>query len=246
TMKGAFTGAITRPGLFEQAVEGTIFLDEINSMPLSLQAKLLRVLEEKKLRRLGGSEEININANIISSCNIEPMEAIKSGLIRPDLFYRLAVVYLQLPPLRDRVEDIELLAEYFIFETNYKINKNILGLREDVLSAFKKYHWPGNIRQLKHTIECAMSVSPITEGYLTSDNIPKYLNMDFSNSKNHRINTTVNNTLSTDIRKKIREKEKDTIIDVLNQTKGNLTKAAARLGMSRQSLWYRMKKYHLS
>jgi arginine utilization regulatory protein len=129
TEKGAFTGAVSRKGLLEQAYGGTLLLDEINSMPLALQAKLLRVLEEKKVRRLGGSEEHEIDVRIISSCNVEPMEAIIARQLRDDLFYRLAVVYIYIPPLRERMDDLESLTRHFIEVMNIQFGKNVKGRR---------------------------------------------------------------------------------------------------------------------
>jgi len=242
TVKGAFTGAVDRCGLFEQANGGTIFLDEINSMPIALQSKLLRVLEEKKVRRLGSNKDSPINVRIISCSNTEPNQAIDDRLIRADLFYRLSAVYLSLPPLRKRLDDIELLSDHFIAEINRKLGKNIKGLSQEVLLAFKNNKWPGNIRQLKNVIESAISICPENETLITLKHIPGYLNIDFSADA---VTGEVETDSHIDIRKLIKNQEREEVISALTQAKGNLTKAAEQLGMSRQSLVYRLKKYKL-
>jgi arginine utilization regulatory protein len=149
TSKGAFTGVINRVGMLEQANGGTLFLDEINSMSVTLQAKLLRALEERKIRRLGDQTNIPIDVRIITSCNVEPSEAIDKRLLRRDLFFRLAVVYLEIPPLRKRIDDLELLTSFFIRQYNNHLKLNVQSIDYEVLKSFQKYHWPGNIRQLK-------------------------------------------------------------------------------------------------
>jgi len=252
TVKGAFTGAINRIGLLEQASGGSLFLDEINSMPLTLQAKLLRVLEEKKVRRLGGNEEVALDTRIISSCNVSPTMAIEQGQIRADLFYRLAVVYVSLPPLRDRLDDLELLSSYFIQSLNKQLAKNVLDLNPNLLFAFKNYYWPGNIRQLKHTIECAMNIIPSGEKYISQDYIPQYLGLfsqekpqpekDYSTKKELSVRIQ---PPSKDILKQIKIQEKEAIIAALIKSKGNVAKAATELNMSRQLLQYHLKKLGL-
>lgn len=252
TVKGAFTGAINRVGLLEQACGGSLFLDEINSMPLTLQAKLLRVLEEKKVRRLGGNEEIAIDTRIISSCNVPPAMSIEQGQIRADLFYRLAVVYVSLPPLRDRLDDLKLLSGYFIQSLNKQLEKNILDLDPAVTTAFNDYHWPGNIRQLKHTIECAMNIIASEEKFISPEHIPRYLGLfNEKNTEPEKEPDTKKNLPGTiqqsskDILKQIKTQEKDAIIAALIRSKGNVAKAAEELNMSRQLLQYHLKKLGL-
>lgn len=232
TSKGAFTGAINRVGMLEQANGGTLFLDEINSLSATLQAKLLRVLEEKKIRRLGDNEITPVDVRIISSCNIEPSEAIEKGQLRSDLFYRLAVVYLIIPPLRERMGDLQILSEAFIKEYNNILNRNIQGLSEEVFEAFRSYHWPGNIRQLKHCIECAMNVISKGETLIKMDHLPKYL----------RFLTTVN---KDSIFNEIEDTEINRIKVALKKNNGNIARTSLELGISRQSLQYRIKKYNL-
>ncbi|MBF0574247.1 MAG: sigma 54-interacting transcriptional regulator, partial [Desulfamplus sp.] len=158
TSKGAFTGSLNKAGLFERTNGGTIFLDEINSMPIGLQSKILRVLQEKKVRRVGALREIDFDVKIISSVNTDPYVAIKEGTLRSDLFYRLGVVFISIVPLSKRIGDIELLVNHFIKKHNKALGKNVVCLSKEVLDIFKIYHWPGNVRELEHVIEGAMNI----------------------------------------------------------------------------------------
>ncbi|MCF6464437.1 sigma-54 interaction domain-containing protein [Clostridium sp. Cult2] len=240
TTKGIFTGAIDRIGLIEQANGGTLFLDEINSMPLNLQNKILRVVEEKKIMKLGENKEKNIDVRFVSSCNMEPVESIDKGMLRSDLFYRLAVVYLSIPPLRKRLDDLELLIKYFINYYNKKMGKNIIGIDEQVMKCFYKYSWPGNIRQLKHCIESSMTFA-IKENTITFKHLPKYINLASDFDENYKIYSEC----QENIFEKIENEEKNRIIIELKASGGNIAQAAKKLGMSRQKLHYRIKKYGL-
>lgn len=175
TTKGTFTGSLDKTGLFEQAEGGTLFLDEINSMSLSSQAKLLRVLEEKEIRKLDGDTDIKIDVRIISSINTTPSIALQKGQLREDLFYRLSVNTVIIPPLKDRYGDIKLLTEHFIRKFNLKFNKNIKELSPQVSDFFKSYSWPGNVRQLKHVIESAINVTSQGEEEIRLSHMPHYL-----------------------------------------------------------------------
>jgi arginine utilization regulatory protein len=176
TVKGSFTGAENKPGLFECANGGVIFLDEINSMPLNLQAKILRVIQEGKVRRVGGQREIPVDFRLIASTNIAPQKILENAEMRSDLYYRLNVLNIDIPPLRDRKEDIPILADYFIQELNPTVNKNILGLHQNAIELLMEYHWPGNIRELKNTIERSMNYAK--EKLIGADEIK--LNTPFS------------------------------------------------------------------
>jgi arginine utilization regulatory protein len=211
-------------------------------MPLALQAKLLRVLEEKKVRRLGGSEEHEIDVRIISSCNVEPMEAIVARQLRDDLFYRLAVVYIYIPPLRERMDDLESLTRHFIEVMNIQFGKNVKGLSPEVKQAFFRYDWPGNIRQLKNCIEGAMNAVAVDESLLLPHHIPEYLRM-FPQQNKYPSAPKPEYSVGQNIFAKIEEMDKQKIIEALKQTNANITRAAALLGMSRQNLQYRLKKY---
>ena len=158
TAKGAFTGAVNKPGIFEQAQGGTLFLDEVDSMPLNLQTKLLRFLQERKIRRVGGSTDIKIDVKIISSVSNNPQQALQDGQIRMDLFYRLAVVFIPIPPLRELLNGVETLTRHFIYKYNLVLGKSVIGVSEKVLDIFRRYHWPGNVRELEHLIEGTMNV----------------------------------------------------------------------------------------
>ncbi|MTK14097.1 MAG: PAS domain S-box protein [Clostridiaceae bacterium] len=240
TTKGAFTGAVDRSGLLEQANGGTIFLDEINSMPLILQSKLLRVVEERKNMRLGSNKEAPIDVRFIASCNVEPSEAINKGQLRNDLFYRLAVIYLVIPPLRKRLDDLELLIDHFIKFYNNQMSKNCKGVSAQVLEKFYDYEWMGNVRQLKHCIESAMNIISHEEPYINEEHLPKYLRMTTTINKQIK-----NNNTNVSILDEIHRDEKERIIKALKKSKGNVAKAAADLGMSRQNLHYRLIKYNL-
>ncbi len=158
TTKGSYTGAINKPGLFEQANGGTIFLDEINSMPISLQSKLLRVLQEKKVRRIGAKKEIVLDLKIISSTNELPQKEISKGNLRKDFFYRLGVVFLAIPPLRKRLEDIAPLTDHFIRKYNKIMGKKVQKVSAELRDHFQTYKWPGNVRELENIIEGAMNM----------------------------------------------------------------------------------------
>lgn len=271
TEKGVYTGATERKGLFEQANGGTLFLDEINSMPLASQSKLLRVIEEKYVTPLGSKEKIPINTRIISSCNAFPSEAIKKQQIREDLFYRLAVINILIPSLQERKSDIFLLAHHFISQYNVKYKKNILAMDDDVTTFFLDYPWPGNVRQLKYSIECAMNLVNDDEMTIKKKHLPFYLLENPQNTHNYHIlgnlelpadalnvpkkefiseNVSAlpeapkgNISEGVNVLSSIRQKEKEKIIETLVKNQGHISNSAKELGLSRQTLVYRMKKY---
>ena len=174
TEKGAYTGAEKRPGLFELADGGTLLLDELNSMSLMLQAKLLRVLQDGMIRRVGGTEEKKVDVRVISNVNIPPEKALADGIIREDVFYRLSVISVTIPPLRERREDIPLLARTFFVRMNRKLGKNITRLSDRVLSLFYLYDWPGNVRELQHCVEHAMNLVGPEESEISVSHLPEY------------------------------------------------------------------------
>ncbi len=257
TAKGVYTGAVEREGLLSQADGGTIFLDEINSMPLSSQAKLLRVLEDRSVHKLGSAKEKNINVRIISSCNERPRAAVDRGALRADLFYRLSVVHIVIPPLKDRKGDVPLLIAYFLRRYNQRFGKTVSGVSPNVMAFFSSYRWPGNVRQLKNSIESAVNFTEDGEK-IEFAALPQYL---FETNDTPKFRYKQNRAMEPEddpgevaperpedrkrILDKIRDQEKQEIIEALQQTKGNLTRAAELLGMSRQSLSYRLKKYGL-
>ncbi|MFL6558885.1 MAG: sigma-54 interaction domain-containing protein, partial [Bacillus sp. (in: firmicutes)] len=171
TKRGAFTGAIDTPGLFEQANGGTLLLDEINSLNLNLQAKLLRVLQEKTVRRIGDTKDTPVDVRVIANMNEDPIDAIANNRMRKDLYYRLGVVTIFVPPLKERKEDIPLLAEHFIEKYNNLFQMNVKGLTEEVKLSFFEYDWLGNIRELEHIIEAAMNIM-IDEEWISYSHLP--------------------------------------------------------------------------
>lgn len=246
TEKGGFTGAKDRPGLFEQAQGGTILLDEINSMDLALQAKLLRVLQENKVRRIGGRDEININVRVIATMNMDPDNAFKERKLREDLFYRLSVVYLKIPPLRKRKKDIPKLVDHFINIYNKKFSRNIKGIDNELTNIFQTYDWPGNVRELQHIIENAFNM--LQRGEMIDFNcLSGYVKERLESSLNSMDNvifTMTHNKLPSlnDFLEKI---EKMLITRAMDNYDGNISAAARSLDISRQSLQYKLKK-HLS
>lgn len=249
TVKGSFTGAENRSGLFELAHNGTLFLDEINSMPIELQAKLLRVLQDGILRRVGDTVDRQVNVRVIAATNIEPAEAMEKGYIRTDLYYRLNVVYFSLPPLRDRIKDMDLLTDHFIQKYNRLFQKTILGVSPEVEKTFQYYDWPGNIRELEHAIEYALN---IMDGEIIQvHHLPSHLQT--IEKKRIREAGTENNLEAANIRaswiegkglkEMIEEWEKEWILEAINMEEGNVQRAAKRLKIPRQTLQYKIHKY---
>ena len=232
--KGAFTGAIrAKPGRFELANGGTLFLDEIGEMSYPLQAKLLRVLDEHIIERVGGIKSIQVDVRIVAATNKNLREAVQNGTFRSDLFYRLNVVPIHLPPLRERKEDIPLLVDYFVQKLNEKMGKQIRGVSAEVLRIFMDYDWPGNVRELENLLEFSFIQCK------TSAIDVRHLPTEFQ-SYAHSVRI---------IREKpqeaIFEYEKNLIRQSLIQNMGSRVKTARQLGMSKATLWRKMKKYGL-
>ena len=242
TSKGGFTGAVDRPGLFEQANGGTLFLDEINSMDPSLQVKLLRVLQESYVRRVGGLNDIPIDVRIIAASNELPKELLNSPSFRNDLFYRINVITIQIPPLRNRPEDVKLLANYFIDEFNDKLSKDVWMMSEDLMLHFENYPWRGNIRELRNFIETAMNLVA-DEHVLSKEHLPVYYEelLDFS----HGLDRTTNVDLSEGLNPYLESLERNLIEQEFVLQERNITKTAEKLKLSRQNLQYKLKKYNL-
>ena len=227
--KGAFTGAERRKiGLLEEAGEGTLFLDEIGDMPLDLQAKLLRVLEEKNFRRLGSTQDIPFKARLIAATNKDLEEKVQKGEFRDDLFFRLNVINIKIPPLRERKEDIPLLVEYFVDLYSRKYNKKIIGVSPALLERLVDYEWPGNIRELRNLIERAVILSD--KRLLGIEDIIFPLK-----PKSEKL---LNNKPLT-----LKEVEKNHIEQVLKVTQGNKSEAARLLGITRTTLRKKIKEY---
>ncbi|NEY71448.1 PAS domain S-box protein [Bacillus mesophilus] len=251
TKKGAFTGSIERPGLFEQAQGGTILLDEINSLNPALQAKLLRAIQEKTIRRVGDIKDKKIDVRIIATINEDPIDAISEGKLRKDLYYRLGVVTIFVPPLRERKEDIPLLVHTFINKYNELFDMKVKGLSEEVLHLFNEYDWPGNVRELEHIIEGAMNLVDDEETIIfnhlpvTFRKKPQFKESSLSGrGDQEQIDfKKAENALS--LEEYMEEAEKKYLEKALEKYDSNISKAAKAIGMSRQSLQYRLRKYDL-
>ncbi len=232
--KGAFTGASGRKiGLFELASGGTLFLDEIGDMPLSLQVKILRVLQEKKITRLGGTDALPINARIVAATNKSLENMVKDGSFREDLFYRLNVVRIEIPPLRERREDIPLLSAYIIRKLSRDMASRIDGFTPDAMEALKAHHFYGNVRELENIIERAMIFS---DGPLID-----LKDLDLRSSVS-RLDERKEVSASAEA-KSLRELERDAIVRALQRWEGNRTKASAELGITRRTLISKIKEY---
>ncbi|ASZ64316.1 sigma-54 interaction domain-containing protein [Bacillus cereus] len=245
TNRGAFTGAIDKSGLFEEANGGTLLLDEINSLSPILQAKLLRAIQEKTIRRIGGTHEKEIDVRIIATINEDPFEAIAHNRLREDLYYRLSVVTLCLPPLRERKEDIPALVQHFIEKYNTQFGLNVTDVDVNVREFFYAYDWPGNVRELEHIIEGSMNLIE-DETIITAFHLPTRFRERIKTEFNMQHALTNHNTDAPKTLKHTIEKmEKNYINQILKENHGNISQAAKFLGLSRQNLQYRIKKLHL-
>ena len=239
TEKGSFTGATDKEGLFEQADGGTLLLDELNSLPIYLQAKLLRVLQEKYIRRVGGTAEKRINVRVIATVNEEPSKLIELGKLRQDLFFRLNTLYIYIPPLRDRKKDIFLLVEQYVNRYSSVFNIKSAELSKDVLDFFENYEWSGNVRELINVIEYILMTID-DDGKIKLNHLPYYLlereriTKDF---KEKYINDSYHDMLD-DFERKI-------ILEELIKCRWNVTKAAEMLNIKRQTLQNKIKKLKL-
>ena len=230
-IKGAFTDAKeNRAGRFEIADGGTLFLDEIGNLPIDMQIKLLTVLENREVARVGSNKYKSIDIKLICATNMDLHKMISENKFRKDLFYRINTVEITIPPLRERVEDIPLLAEYFLRIYKKKYNKPELGLSPFAIEKLQNFHWPGNVRELKHTIEKSVILSErnilLPNDFILSASEQETDNLNFNNYN-------------------LEETEKNIIKKVLKSCNGNITKAAKQLGLTRTSLYRRMEKYNL-
>ncbi|MGE5398121.1 MAG: sigma-54 interaction domain-containing protein [Chitinophagales bacterium] len=234
--EGAFTGARKggKPGKFELAHGGTIFLDEVNELPYKVQAKLLRVLQEGEIERVGGTDIALVDVRVISATSSDLSDLVESKLFREDLFYRLNLFMVRIPALRERSEDIPLLCQYFLDNSNYEMRMSVPGIEKKVQQIFNSYNWPGNVRELKNTIERACinaRTGPIGINHLP-DEILQVL-QDTGTIKEHSLRSFIDNM------------EKEEILRALRATKWNRNQAAKLLDIHRTSLYAKMKKYHL-
>ena len=241
TEKGSYTGALTRKGLLEEADGGTLFLDEINSMEIGLQAKLLKVLEEKKVRRLGGSRDIPFDVRIVAAVNEDPAKLIREHRLREDLYYRLGVVRITLPPLRKRKGDIALLTRHFIERYNQKMKRDIRGISEQALRRLEQYSWPGNVRELQNVVEGAY-VSARSE-MLMVDHMTDILDQGLMELDQEPAGgDAIEDGFS--LPQALEQYERELVRRAMAQS-SSISQAARLLGVSRQNLKYRLQKFNL-
>lgn len=240
--KGAFTGAVERrAGCFELAQGGTLMLDELAEMPIGTQAKLLRVLEDSKVRRLGGKSEILVDVRVVAATNREPAEAIKKGLLREDLYYRLNVFGLELPPLRKRLDDIPLLAEAIIVDLNRKHGLKVTGLDMNVLSLLQRHAWPGNVRELRNVLERAVIIAGA--GTIEARHLPPSFTAPQRTAFDPGPPAGAKDGIQIAVGTTIEQAEKSLILMTLAHTKNNKTRAAEILGISLKTLFNKLKEY---
>lgn len=244
TAKGSFTGAIDRPGLFEQAHGGTLFLDEINSMSLPLQAKILRVLQENYVRRVGGLKDLMVDVRIIAASNESLQEMMKAGAFRKDLFYRLNVINIKIPALRERKDDIPLLTEFFIRHFNQKLGKDVWMLSLELQEAFKNFTWVGNIRELQNVIESAMNMIS-DEHVVGKEHLPVHVDLQQTRTAQGE-HAVPRADFNGDLSGYLEALERSIVEEHLENSGMNISQAAKSLGISRQNLQYKMKRYGIT
>jgi DNA-binding NtrC family response regulator len=233
--KGSFTGAVaTRAGCFELANTGTLFLDEIAEMPALLQPKLLRVLEDGKVRRLGGDRELSFDVRVIAATNRDPRAAVTEGKMREDLYYRLNVFTIALPALRDRIDDIPLIAQYFVEQFNIKHQRNVDGIRDEAVELLRRYTWPGNVRELRNVLERAVILA--RDNWIEVSHLPPYIREEQVIGAK-RIATSTGVTLA--------DSERELIIRTLQESGNNKAEAARRLNVDVKTIRNKMKAYHI-
>jgi DNA-binding NtrC family response regulator len=235
--RGAFTGATgIQSGCFELANHGTLFLDEIAEMPVALQPKLLRVLEDRKVRRVGGSQEFVVDVRVLAATNKEPRSAVENGKLREDLFYRLNVFTVALPPLRERRVDIPLLTQAFIREFNAKHNAHVESCKPETMELLKGYSWPGNVRELRNIVERAVI---LTKGsWIETVHLPAYIGSSPVSEGGSKIVLSMGVTAA--------EAEKELILKTLRQTGNNKAEAARQLGLDVKTIRNKLKGYGIN
>ena len=238
TSKGSFTGAVDRAGLFEQANGGTLLLDEVSAMPYDLQSKLLRVLQENYVRRVGGNKDIPINVRIITTVNEPPEELIEQGKLRKDLYYRINVINLSIPSLRERLDDIQLLAERFLEKFNERFGKELWMVSDGAVKRLQRYNYPGNVRELENIIEQTVSMADrehvLTEKLLSmpqNSRVPKHPQLGYERDM--------------PLDEYLAAVEERIINEALVASDGNISHAANLLQIKRQTLQHKLKKYHV-
>lgn len=244
TEKGAFTGSLAKPGIFEMADGGTVFLDEVNSISLEMQAKLLRVLQEKRFQRVGGNRYIECDIRLLAASNENLHELMQEQKIRKDFYYRIAAVKLHIDPLQERKEDIPLLANHFISDLCKKYNRQPMTIDEKTMSLLVNADWPGNARELQNSIEFAFNKAPESAYILEYDYFPDYIKELSSRAIKH-IEPEGAKQEDKNFEKQLEAYEKEILLKALRENDWNITRSAKRLGMSRQNLQYRLRKLNI-
>ena len=244
TAKGSFTGSEDKAGYFEEASGGTLFLDELNSMSLVMQSKLLRVLQERTFRRVGGKKDLELDVRIISSCNEDPFQTVEENKFRRDLFYRLSSVIIELPPLREHLEDLEQLTRYHLEQTAFQYVHRITRIQPQVYQLLRAYRWPGNVRELFHVLDYAQNVAD--SNVMTVEHLPAYLRKNQAPAPRQSAPPTPSGHIDfshTSLQALMDDYEKEVIIQALDRCGYNISQTAQALGILRQSLQYRIRKY---
>lgn len=252
TVKGSYTGAVNAPGLFEQAKNGTIFLDEINSMDMGLQAKILKVIENKTVRRICSDKETPVMCRILCALNEDPVGCIHQGKLRKDLYYRLASCILYIPPLRERKSDIPLLVDHFVRKFNQRYAQCVRGIDDRLMGYLLRYPWPGNIRELQHMLESAYSIAESDIDVLKLEALPAYHKKLLLEDKKYCENEIpgmdaplikAHLQVGASLKSCMESYEWELIKHILEETDGNITAAAEKLQITRQALQHKIKKY---
>lgn len=244
TAKGSFTGSEDKAGYFEEASGGTLFLDELNSMSLVMQSKLLRVLQERTFRRVGGKKDLELDVRIISSCNEDPFQTVEENKFRRDLFYRLSSVIIELPPLREHLEDLEQLTWYHLEQTAFQYVHRITRIQPQVYQLLRAYRWPGNVRELFHVLDYAQNVAD--SDVMTVEHLPAYLRKNQAPAHRQSAPLTPSGHIDfshTSLQALMDDYEKEVITQALDHCGYNISQTAQALGILRQSLQYRIRKY---
>ncbi len=242
--KGAFTGAnAAKKGLMEIANNGTFFLDEIGELNPELQAKLLRVLQERQFRHIGGKDLIEVDIRVVAATNRIPMQAVKEGVLREDLYYRLNVVPIHLPPLRERSEDVPLLLHHFLKKFNHKNARGVKKIDDDALRALCQYDWPGNIRELQNVVERMVSLS--VGERITTDDLPEHLGNNSAQVVTGAPFDAADMTLREARALWLEKYERKYLVDLIDLCNGNISSAARKAGVNRMTIYRMIKKYDI-
>jgi two-component system, NtrC family, response regulator AtoC len=244
--KGSFTGAIARrPGRFELAHGGTLFLDECGDLPADVQVKLLRVLQERTFERVGGTESVHVDVRVISATHRNLEELIAQGKFREDLYYRLNVFPITLPPLRDRSDDLPRLVEHFVSKFNSVVGKNVRGFDAGALAAMAQYPWPGNVRELENVVERAIIVARGTEVSATDLDFGRRAQQNTPLPASPSASGTSTPAGGRPLQARLNEQERGEIVAAIERNQGNIAQAARQLGINRSTLYYRLRKHAL-